>query len=185
MARIRPRGFTLTEMLIVVMTLGILTATALPTMQTLIESKQVAGAADALQTVLEFARSESVKQMRPMVVTYATNGTTNWHAGIRDTETCDPTILEVTDPEACSIPVGDERIRKVIDHSAFPSVTARANREFTRFEPVRATAAGSNVTVAFSSSLGKEVRVIVAPIGRIRSCSPDGVAHVSGFATCQ
>jgi len=178
------RGFTLTEMLVAVSTLGVLAAAAQPSVQAILDSRRLAGAADALSTTLEFARYESIKQMRPMVVSYVMSGTSTWQAGLRDTDECNPAITDPNDPEACSVPVGEERVRKVVDHGTYPSVSARANRPFTRFEPLRATAVGTNVTVTFSTASGKEVRVIVAPIGRIRSCSPDGPSHVIGFPEC-
>ncbi|HJV25669.1 MAG TPA: GspH/FimT family pseudopilin [Aromatoleum sp.] len=178
------KGFTLTETLIVVSILGVLIAVAQPTMQNLMDARRVTGAAEAIETILQTARSESVSQMRPMVVSYSMNGSVNWAVGLRDSSSCDPNVADLDASESCSLPIGDVRIRKIIDHLEYPGVTAHADRAFTKFEPLRATAHGSNVTVNIAGSSGKEIHVIVAPIGRVRSCSPTGSAHIPGFPVC-
>lgn len=178
------QGLSLIELMITVAVLSIALGTAQAHFTNIIEARRVSGAADALQTALNFARSESIKQMMPMVVTYSMNATTTWSAGIRDNTACAPNLQDPTHANACSIPNGADRVLKVFGHDQFPGITARSNRPFTRFEPMRATATGTNATVSFSSSMGKEVRVIVGNIGRVRTCSPSGTAKVSGYAPC-
>lgn len=181
MERTPARGTTLIEVLVALTVLAVLVSTALPNLVEVVDRRRLGGAAETLQTTLQLARSEGIKQMRPMVVTYRMDGSANWKVGMRDGSECDPDLADPDDSDACSIPVGAERVLKTWDSGQFPAILASANRPFTRFDPVRATAMGSNVTVTFSSEAGEEVRVIVGNIGRIRSCSPVGVP---GYAPC-
>lgn len=180
----RIRGFTLFEMLVTVSVIGILVATAAPSLAALLENRRAAGAAESVMAFLHLARSESIKQMRPMVVSYATAGTINWRIGMRDGASCDPTLNDPVAEDACSIAEGTERVMRVISADGFRDVAISASRDFTRFEPVRATAAGSNVTLRITTRSGREVRVIVANSGRIRSCSPTDDRHLPGYPAC-
>lgn len=179
-----PAGFGLIELLVTLLVVAILLVTGQPMMTTILEVRRVSGAAEAVQSTLHFARSEGVKQMAPMVVTYSMDGTDNWRVGIRDRSTCDTAVADPVEEDACSIPEGGERVLKLFGSAEFPGVIARSSRAATRFDPARGTALGTNVTVRLRSASGKEVRVIVSNIGRVRSCSPDGDGKVPGYAAC-
>lgn len=178
------RGFTLVEMIVTISVIGLLVATAAPSLATLLESRRAAGAAESIMTFLHLARSESIKQMRPMVVSYAAIDTTNWRIGMRDGGSCDPALSDPLEEDACSIAEGVERVMRVVSADGFRDVAVSASRPFTRFEPVRATAAGSNVTLRVTTPSGREVRVIVANSGRIRSCSPADHRRLPGYPAC-
>ncbi len=184
MQRKRTSGFSLVELLITLAVIGVLLGAGQPLMAMMLESRRVSGAAEAVQSALHFARSEGIKQMVPMVVTYSMNNTGAWRVGIRDRTTCDTTVADPEDEIACSIPQADERVLKVFEAAEFPGVIARATRGSTRFNPVRGTALGTNATVTLRSAGGKEVRVIVSNIGRVRSCSPSGDGKVLGYPAC-
>lgn len=177
-------GFSLIELLVTLTVLAVLVGVGQPMITTTLEMRRVSGAAEAVQTTLQFARSEGIKQMRPMVVTYAMDDTDRWRVGIRDSGSCDTAVVDPEAEAACSIPEGGARILKVFDSIAFPGVIADASRSLTRFDPARGTAMGTNATVWLRSPGGKEVRVIVSNMGRVRMCSPAGDASVPGYANC-
>lgn len=184
MSRKCTSGFSLVELLAALVVIGILLGMGQPLMATMLESRRVSGAAEAVQSALHFARSEGIKQMVPMVVTYSMDGTDVWRVGIRDHAPCDTAVADPAHNAACSIPQGGERVLKVFGSGEFPGVIAGASRSATRFNPIRGTALGTNATITLKAAGGKEVRVIVSNIGRVRSCSPGGNGKVPGYVTC-
>ncbi|THJ33038.1 prepilin-type N-terminal cleavage/methylation domain-containing protein [Lampropedia aestuarii] len=70
----RANGFTLIEAMLVVALLGILTAIALPSFQTMITNTRVTTSASELQSLLLYARSEAVFRRSSTSVT--SNGST-------------------------------------------------------------------------------------------------------------
>lgn len=172
------------ELLVTLAVLAIVISSAQPMLTDMLESRRVAGAAEAVRSHLQLARSEAIKQTTAMTVTHAASGTTDWRFGIRPHQSCDPALADPTAVDACAIPVGTEWALAVISSANFPKISAHASRSATRFDPIRGMAMGSNVTLTLSSPGGKEARVIVSNTGRIRTCSPVGGAHVPGFAQC-
>lgn len=55
-------GFTLTELMIVVLILGILSSMALPSMQSLVENQRIKSASFEIFAALTYARSEAIKR---------------------------------------------------------------------------------------------------------------------------
>ncbi len=75
----RPAGFTLIEILMVIVILGLVAAVGAPSMRDLIASTKVKGAASDLFGSLMFARSEAIK--RNASVDVVPVSTSNWGAG--------------------------------------------------------------------------------------------------------
>mgnify|MGYP000252802508 CR=1 FL=1 len=82
MAQQKQSGFTLMELMIVVIVVGILTAIALPSFQSTIERRRLVGAADNLFSDLQYARSEAIKQNKE--ITFQFNTGADWCYGIDD-----------------------------------------------------------------------------------------------------
>ena len=72
-------GFTLLEALVVVAIIGILAATAFPSMGRMIKDQRVRNATQDFYASLAFARSESIKRGADVIINPAT--TANWGAG--------------------------------------------------------------------------------------------------------
>ena len=51
----------------------------------------------------------------------------------------------------------------------------------THFDPIRGVA--DNGSVTFRSGAGREIKVLVSALGRVRLCSPAGASHVPGYDT--
>jgi len=69
----RVRGFTLIEVLVVLVVITVLASLATPSFRSMILSNRAAGAASALQVSLNLARSEAVRRGSDARVTIATN----------------------------------------------------------------------------------------------------------------
>lgn len=180
----RHLGFSLVETLTAVSVAAMLAMIAVPNFAAFLEARRASGATENIRAFLQFARSESIRQMRPMVVTYAMDGGTSWQLGMREGDECDPGETDLGAPASCSIPQSGGRSRSILDGANFPGISARANRASTHFDPVHGTAGGSNVTITITTASGAEARTIVSNVGRIRTCSPAGAARLGDFPAC-
>ncbi len=96
----RPRGFTLIEMLLVVAILATLAAFALPATRDLIQSGAVRGASSDFYSSLLMARSEAIKRRANTVIApIGTGWTSGWTVKVGTT------VLQQTDPLRAGIAV--------------------------------------------------------------------------------
>lgn len=161
---LRSKGFTIIELMVTIAVLAILITIALPSFESMIEKKRIIGAAESIYSDLQFARSESVKRSRDVLLTVtstASGGCASWSI----------TVTENSVPLATTC--GD----------AFPFITLTSNNFTRTFDGIRGTV-GSGETVAITSEKGLEIRVVLSRFGRVRSCSPAGVKHVGGYPSC-
>ncbi|MFN2411054.1 MAG: Tfp pilus assembly protein FimT/FimU [Halomonas sp.] len=68
------RGFTLIELMLVLVIAALLMLLAAPAFSTFMARQQLASDANQLQSVLTFARSEAIKQRKPITVTFSPPG---------------------------------------------------------------------------------------------------------------
>lgn len=150
------RGFTLIELVVAMAVLGILAVVAAPAVGEYLATQRLKGAAEELQTDLQFARMQSVQKNAAITVTLASTGYTIAQGAT--------TIKSVTFGGGSNVSAGATLVAV--------------------FDPVRATATISNgpdVTVA-NASTARTLRVSLSTMGRVSICSPGGA--VKGYDTC-
>lgn len=178
----RHTGFSLIELMVTLAVLAIIVATAAPSFQSFLDKNRVVGAAEAVYTQAQAARSEAVKQSADMVLVVSSGA--SWCVGFsRNTGTpCDCTAA-IDDEDACSVIAdGTNSVLKVVDGSAFNGVTVGAGAPASMtFSGVRGATTGAG-SIQLQSALGRQMQVQVNAIGRVRLCSPS--ASVGGYPSC-
>ncbi|MCW8918657.1 MAG: GspH/FimT family pseudopilin [Gammaproteobacteria bacterium] len=194
----RDKGFTLIELLVTVVVLGVLLSMAVPSMKGFFEKRRLIGAAEAVFSQLQLARSEAIARSADVYASFSTDGSTTWSVGVSTVTDCVPTETDRTDATACTLIVDDgdaltdDRVLNVLSSTAYPGVSMGNDSggavSFSggvtqlTFNYVRGTA--TNGTVYLYSGTDYEMRVISSTIGRVRICSPTGTMNVAGYASC-
>lgn len=167
----RTSGLTLLEVLVTVTVMSVLVAIAVPSFSDLFDRYRLKGAVDTLYADLQFARSEAVRRNTSLFVGLSAGS--GWCYGLDTVDTC-----------RCGT-AGDCDM-KVVSADQFPSVTlyrTTFSGDSTRFRP-RLGDVSKAGTVVFRSERGKEARIVVSPLGRIRRCSPAGSANLWYYPAC-
>jgi len=173
-------GYSLIETMVVLAVVAVMAAVAAPSLAQMVSNPPGRGAAELLREDLVFARSEAVSR-RANVFLLVSRGA-NWCYAVSADPACGCT-------GTCANPA---QIIKVVRGSEFKGVSLTAasfagsqcgTTKCVRFEPNHGTATGSNGTVVFESGSGASYKVIVAPLGRVRTCSNGGDA-ASGMPDC-
>lgn len=168
-----PKGFTLVEMMVAIVILGILVTIAAPSFNSFFDQYRVKRAADTVSAFLINAKSEAIKRNATVRTVFKTS--TSWCAGMTMADTCDCAVAG-----SCQI----DGVDRLIRGSDFKGVTLTntATGGAFSFTSVRGAANSGNAQV--QSADGLQVRVIVAGTGRIRLCSPSGAGNVGGYPVC-
>ena len=162
----RQRGVTLVEACIVMAVLGIVTTSAAPGMQGLIETRRVDGAATQLATDIQYVRSEAVSRNQPVRLSFYSSAESSCyvlHTGLSAQCTCGATA-----PALCS---GDARQIKTVVLPAAQRVRVQANVASVLFDPLHGTSTPTG-TLRVLGAQGRAVHHVINVMGRVRSCSP-------------
>lgn len=158
---IKSKGFTLVEMLVVVMVSAIGLMIALPTFTSTMNDLSLRSTTERLISDLTYARSEAVKNKTTMYIDI--DDSTNWCYGIDDDAGCDCSVAD-----NCEI----NSVTKIIPSTNFTGTTITANG-FTdddfEFDGIRGMSDDSGSIVL--SRDGRSVTVTVGLTGQISACS--------------
>jgi len=164
-------GFNLTELMITVAIIGILSSIAVPSFQSMIAGNQLKEAIEGLKSDLMFARSQAIKNSTNIYVTVK-NTTNSWCYGINDSNA------------TCNCETANDCGIKSIDGSQFKSISLSAD-DNTTFSFRRGTAQAMGATLTNSHY---EARVKVSNRGRITVCSPISTSTINktlgGYNAC-
>jgi len=180
------RGFTLLELMIVLVIAAIGVAIAVPTYQDVLQRRDTTAQAEELVAFMSFAQGEAVKNNRLISLQLIYTDAKNWCIGATEGNApCDCT----TDP--CLLN-GVENILRSPNKSRFDMTDPTTDLSYSPvlvFDPVRGmmteAGLGSNHSVILESDNDKwSLRIDVEVTGRIAICSPDSTKAVPGYKAC-
>ena len=170
------RGLTLIEACITLAIASILVGTAVPSFIDSNKKRTLDGSAGELATDLYLARSEAVARQQGVRVSFhavASGSCMVIHTGSTADCSCDGAgVAQCTNNAA---------VIKSNFFAASRGVNVVANVASMRFDQTNGTVSPTG-TVRLTASTGPEVRHVVNIMGRVRTCSPGGLAK--GYKAC-
>lgn len=168
------RGFTIIELMTVVVIAGVLVTLALPAFRDMLERRRLEGQANELATDLQYAKSEAVARNRNSVVVPSGGGTcytlASWVAPAGRTGSCDCTLAPAPACTVSSPVIATDPVEMKTVTLANP-VTVAITGTFD-FEPVRGaqqSAAAASAVVTLGS---RSYSVGVSALGGVGPLSP-------------
>ena len=177
-ARTAQRGVTLIETMSVLFVVSLAIGTAMPSLASLRQKAELAGAAAQVETDVQFARSQAVALNRTVQLTLReANGATCYiiHTGPAADCTCSG---QVPSASTCGDNSG---LLRAVSFASQGSVQVRSSSKSITFDPIRGTVTPT-ATLRVEARDGRAIHQIVNLLGRVRSCSPQG--PVVGERTC-
>lgn len=154
MARKHESGFTIIELMIVIVVIAIIIAIAAPSFQKMLERNRLKSAVEEVKSDLQLAKSEAIK--RSTNVSFSLTTGTPWSYTVD------------------SIPV------KTVSGDQFEGVSVASNTT-TTFDHRQGKANASSVVL---STPNYQSQVSVSNLGRIRICTPTGQTGIGGYPSC-
>ena len=170
------RGVTLIECCVTLAIVSILAGTAVPSFMESNKKRVLDGSAGEMATDLYLARSEAVARGQGVRVSFhsvAEGSCLVIHTGSTADCSCDSAGVA-----QC---VNDAILIKSNYFAASRGVSIAANVASMRFDQTNGTVSPTG-TVRMTTSNGSEVRHVVNIMGRVRTCSPGGLAK--GYKVC-
>lgn len=175
LARRRPQGLTLLELLIVVAITAVVAASAAPSFSALLEARRLESAAMRLAADIQFVRSEAITRNRSLRLSVqAGEGASCWivHTGAAADCRCDAAVA------TCN---GSARVIRSVVLPGSDRVGLSANVGSMLFDPLHGTITPTG-TLRLAAAHAGTVHHVVNVLGRVRSCSPG--ATVPGYPAC-
>ena len=184
--RDRNRGFTLLELMIVLLISAIGIALAVPSYESLMQRRETTAKAESLAAFLAYAQSVAVKRNRGISVQLSYTDANNWCLGVDESLTgCNCTGLDAAD--LCTV----EGVTKTIDSSTQTrsNMSAYAADTVFAFDPIRGTMIADDLAVDHDFTIQSdngdfELQVVISATGRIRVCNSDNSKAVGGVKPC-
>jgi len=173
------QGFTLLELVIVMVIVGVGVALAVPTFQDVTQRRQTTAQAAQLAAFLSYAQSTAVKKNRPISIELQYTAPTTWCVGAAETvDGCDCNGI------GCTI----EGVTKTMSSATYDKakMVDPEDAVLLAFDPIRGIMIGATPqTFTLQSSSEKyELQVEISITGRIKICNPDSSKAVPGFKPC-
>ncbi|TKB44257.1 GspH/FimT family pseudopilin [Thalassotalea mangrovi] len=187
-------AFSLIELMVALAIIGILAAVAGPSFVRSIESRHLVAATEDLYTQLQLARVESLVRSQSVYVNFSGVNSTQWAYGIKAEIACDPTIVNNSDGNACTLMsdngddvfnAADDNVLNRVDSSQYDAISLNLTNltgagNFIIFDPKRGVASNPMVFTLTNAS-NKSTKITLSKLGSISVCS----THLSDYQECQ
>jgi type IV fimbrial biogenesis protein FimT len=202
-SRRRIRGFTLIELMIVVVIVAISLTLAVPTYQNIVEKRRVTNAAMQIASFLALTHGAAIKHNKVVAVSIKRDGSDGktWCLGAMiktvATDDCDCESTSSGNADYCDFNPDGAGAPILINQVGFQSFTMNGsspNDDFNfYFDPVRGTKVaddgttidGNSHDVTLESTNEKySLSVEISVTGRVRVCNPDSTKAVPGYKSC-
>lgn len=161
--RVRPRGFTLPELMLTLAIVGVLLTLALPSFGSMVSRHRLKAAAEQLAADLGELRLQAAQRGVPLHL--QVHAGAQWCYALASAGGCDCRVVQ-----GCQL--------KTVQAQDHPGVTLLEGRDL-RLDGSPGLAGG---IALLQGSDGAQLRVGLAPLGRPRICAPAGA--VAGYAAC-
>jgi type IV fimbrial biogenesis protein FimT len=182
------RGFTLLELVIVMVIAAIGIALAVPTYQDVMERRETTAQAEDLVAFVSFAQSAAIKYNKLISVHLTYTDAMNWCIGANEgSAPCDCKETDTGAANFCSLNDVAKIVRSSVQTKS--SMTAASTDRTLVFDPIRGTMVtadlGTNHGLTLESDNGHwSLQVDVGATGRVRICNPDDAKAVPGYQSC-
>lgn len=171
---VKPRnGFTLVEIMVVVVVLCVIVAIAAPSFQGAIQRTRLKSAAETLLADIYTAKSEALRTGQAVFYSVRPGAQGTWCYGMNIGSPCDCEIAAAQ----CKLRSASQAEYRGVSMSASTLPAGAAS-----FDPMRGMASGSGL-VTFTVASGQVVKTGITAVGRAYLCSPEGAGNVPGYGT--
>lgn len=178
----KQQGFNLLELMVAVAVLAIVVSIAVPSFSRAIEKRNTIGAAEALYSQIQLARSESIARSQPVFMNIV--GGANWAVGFGSDQNCDPS----DNSPACTLPdlEGNNAITHLLTSVDVGNVSVTATTNQLAFMPQRGMVNGTTISITSQGNVGYVITLNVGMLGQVSLCSPnaDPSRYVTSYRPC-
>ena len=183
----RNRGFSLVEVMMSVVLLGIGMALAIPSYRDMVEKRQITNGGEQLASFINTAQGVAMKTNQVVTVSYSRSDDDDWCVGaISGTAACDCNEANVEEADYCQIAAQPFILNN--GHAGdLELLHAMTGDGSYAFDPIRGLFMDldDSLTVELRSpSEDFRLNLVVNSTGRVTLCSDDASHGVPGYDTC-
>lgn len=183
----RHRGFSLVEIMMSLVLLGIGMALALPSYRDMVEKRQVTNGAEQLASFINTAQGVAMKTNQVVTISYDRSGHDDWCIGAVSGETaCDCTVTDTSATDYCQIATqpfilnnghaGDRELMHAMEGDGAYA-----------FDPIRGLFLDLDDSLTLelhSNNRDFRLNLMVNSTGRVILCSGDSTHSIPGYQAC-
>lgn len=183
------RGFTILELMIVMVIIAVGVALATPFYQDVVQRRETTAQAEALVAFVSFVQGEAIKTNEIISVQLTFTDAKDWCVGANEGNAgCDCTVTDTGATNFCSLNEVATILRSPPNTRVSMTPPASTDRTLA-FDPVRGTMTstylGTDPNMQLDSDNGNwSLRVDIEETGRILICNPVSNKAVHGYQTC-